>query len=284
MLWSSKSEKPCFDNAVVNEELKFPVTERRNARCYKQILPILTLHYWHSNPPVWDNFYSSINRQEFGMKMKKFCCCLTSTHLFARIQHVLLLVIINVHWTFKLNGATVACKSFKKFHVLQKWEHLSYWYINGVLVNAVLTLLLASARSLRSLKCMSPDSSISVVDSFSRTKVSHVMDVQLFSCVQNFKTERYSFSKSLGKGFSLQMLYWPQNPPWPLFYIEFCSFEKRKDHYHCLEYFRPHQVQTVWRQTASYLCYCDAIVDHFKAVFELSWDGQAHVDGELFKT
>lgn len=151
-------------------------------------------------------------------------------------------------------------------------------------MNAVLTLLLASARSLRSLKCMSPDSSISVVDSFSRTKVSHVMDVQLFSCVQNFQTERYSFSKSLGKGFSLQMLYLPQNPPWPLSYIEFCSFEKRKDHYHCLGYFRPHQVQTVWWQTPSYLCYCDAIVDHFKAVFELSWDGQAHVDGELFKT
>lgn len=51
--------------------------------------------------------------------MKKFCCCLASTHLFLRIQHVLLFVIINVHCTFKLNGATVTCKSFKNFHVLQ---------------------------------------------------------------------------------------------------------------------------------------------------------------------
>lgn len=43
-------------------------------------------------------------------------------------------------------------------------------------------------------------------------------------------------------------------------------------------------MQTVWWQIPSYLRDCDAIVEHFKAVFELSWDGQAHADGEFFQT
>lgn len=36
--------------------------------------------------------------------------------------------------------------------------------------------------------------------------------------------------------------------------------------------------------TRSYLCYSDAVVEHFKAVFQVSWDGQTHVDGHFLKT
>lgn len=285
MLWSSKSEKRSCGNAVVNGELKYPVTKRRNPRCDQQILPILTPHCWHSNPPVWDHFYSSINRQEIGTKMKRFCCCLASTHLFLRIQHVLLFVIINVHCTFKLNGATVACKSFKNFHVLQKWQHLSYWCNRGVLVNAKLTLLLASARSLRSLKCTTPDSSISVGESCFRTKVSHVMDVQLFSCVQNWKTGRLQFQQKLKQRASHCKCCTYLRMHLGLFLtLSFVLLRKRKGHDHCREYCRPHSVPAVWWPTPSYLPHRDAIVDHFKAVFEFGWDGQAHVDGELFET
>lgn len=66
------------------------------------------------------------------VNMERFCCHLTSTHLFLRIQHVLLVVIIHVHWTSEINGAFVARKSFEKINILQKWEHVSYWYIHAV--------------------------------------------------------------------------------------------------------------------------------------------------------
>lgn len=139
--------------------------------------------------------------------MKRYGCHLTSTHLFLRIQHVLLIVILNLHWASEINIPLVARKSCEKIHVLQKWGHPSYWYIYALLVSAVGRLTLTSARSLRSLKCISPDNWNLVVDSFSRMKVSHVKDTQLLPCVQNCNTECNSFSESLVQGVWVQILY-----------------------------------------------------------------------------
>lgn len=149
--------------------------------------------------------HPSVNKQEVKAKMKSFCCHRTSTHLFLRIQHVFLTVIRNAHWTSERNGAFVARESFEKVHVLQKWEHLSSWCQHAGLANAAERWTLTSAWCFRSLKYICPDNWNLVVDSFSRMKVSHVMDAQLLPCVQNWNAERNRVSESWGQGVWLQI-------------------------------------------------------------------------------
>lgn len=151
-------------------------------------------------------------------------------------------------------------------------------------MNAVERLTVTSARCMRSLKCISPDSSNSVVDSFSRINVSHVMNAQLLPCVHNCNIECKSFSESLGNGVWLQILYFTLESSFASFLHWVLFFLNKRWMVSFTEILYVTLCATEWWQTLSYLCYCDAIVEHFKAVFELSWDGQTHVDRHFLKT
>lgn len=72
MLWSSESEKCCGKNAAVKKELKYPVREHREAGCDMQILPILTLHRWHSTHPVWEYYVVRLMNRKSGRRWKGF--------------------------------------------------------------------------------------------------------------------------------------------------------------------------------------------------------------------